>query len=62
MMTGTGTSALQDRVWNLERELARQKTRNDIEAIRYETKLMLRELIIWGLAMAFLMCFLWKAI
>ena len=62
MTRETNTGFLQNRVWELERELARQKSRNNIEGIRYEAMLMLRELIIWGLTMAFLMCFIWKAI
>ncbi len=62
MTTESNIGSLQKRVWELESELARQKSRNNIEGIRYEAMLMLREFIIWGLAMVFLMCFLWKAI
>ncbi len=60
MTRETNTGFLQNRVWELESKLSRQKGRNNIEGIRYEAMLMRRELIIWGLALAFLMCFLWK--
>ena len=62
MTTEANMSSLQDRVRELERELSRQKGRSRFEGVPYEAMLMRRELIIWGLAMAFLMCFLWKAI
>ena len=60
MTRETNTGFLQNRVWELESKLSRQKGRNNIEGIRYEAMLMRRELIIWGLTLAFLMCFLWK--
>ena len=60
MTRETNTGFLQNRVWELESKLSRQNGRNNIEGIPYEAMLMRRELIIWGLALAFLMCFLWK--
>ena len=60
MTRETNTGFLQNRVCELESKLSRQKGRNNIEGIPYEAMLMRRELIIWGLALAFLMFFLWK--
>ncbi len=62
MATEIHLDNLQNRVRKLESELARQKSRNNIEGFRYERMLMLREFIIWGLAMALLMCFIRKVI
>jgi len=62
MATEVHLETLQNRVRELESELARQKSRNNVEGFRYERRLMLREFIIWGLAMAFLMCFIRKVI
>ncbi len=62
MATEIHLKTLQNRVRELESELDWQETRNNIEAIRNERRPMLRELVIWGLAMAFLMCFVRKVI
>ena len=62
MATETDVRTLQKRVWKLESELASHRSRNNIEGIRYEGMLIRRELIIWGLTMAFLMCFIWEVI